>query len=140
VVLVTVVLDSRPHATACRTAITATLAPSWTAYDYGKVPGADGNPGTLPNIYALVSVERRYNPTLRLSAQSGAVGWRVAVRVVGRTVDEARWALSRVADALNEQRLTVGAQTTTPLQFESEQSPEPDDGRFSALTLYTYSL
>ena len=132
--------DSRPHATAVRAAVTASLAPSWTAYDYGKVPGSDGNAGSLPSIYALVSVERRYNPNLRLSAQAGQAGWRIAVRVVGRTADEARWAMARTADALNEKRLTIAGRSTTPIQFESEQTPELDNGRYSALALYTYAL
>lgn len=138
-----VLLDSRPHAKAIREAVSEALGPS-DAYDYGKVPGADGNDGRLPDIYALVSVERRFNPTLRLSGQSGVIGWRAAVRVVGRTPDETRWALMFVASALNEARLAIltedGPKSTTPIQFESEQAPEKDDSRYSALSLWTYSL
>lgn len=133
------VLDARLHAAAVRTAITAALAPSWTAYDYGKVPGADGNTGTLPNIFCLVSVERRFNSNLRLSAQAGTGGWRVSVRCLGRTVDEARWAMDRVTRALNEARLLIDGRATTPIQFESDQAPAFDDGRYSGLSSWTYA-
>lgn len=134
-------VDSRLHAAAVRDAVTDAFG-EWTAYDYGKVPGADGNTGRLPSIYALVTVERRFGGNLRSTARAGNVGWRATVRVVGRTPDEARWALLRVAEALNEKRLHVltetGPKSTTPIQFESEQSPEKDDGRYSALVSYTY--
>lgn len=133
-----IVLDSRAHATAVKAAIKAQLGPN-NAYDYGTVPGADGNTGTLPNIFVLVSVERRYNPNLRLSAQAGTTGWRIGVRALGRTVDESRWALLKVATALNEARLTIDGTTTTPIQFESDQAPVLDEGRYSALSLWTYS-
>lgn len=135
-----VIIDARPHAAAVKAAVTAAMAPQWTAYDYGKVPGADGNPGSLPYIYAIVTLERRYNPNLRLSANASSGGWRATVRCVGRTADECRWAMNKAATALNETRLTVDGRTTTPIQFESEQNPEPDDGRLSALSVWTYAL
>lgn len=137
-----VLLDSRAHASAVRTLVSDALGP-WDAYYYGKVPGSDGNPGTLPHIFALVSVERRFNPNLRLSANATGVGWRISVRVVGRTVDEARWALMFVTAALNEARLSLltdsGPRSTTPIQFESEQPPALDDGRYSATSTWTYA-
>lgn len=135
----TVILDSRPHAVAVKAAVTASLAPSWTTYDYGKVPGSDGNAGTLPSIYTIASVERRFNPNLRLSANASTGGWRITVRSVGRTVDECRWAMNKVSLALNEARLTVDGRPTSPIQFESEQNPTLDDGRFSALSVWTYA-
>lgn len=134
----TVTLDSRPHIAAIRAAIKAEIGPN-NVYEYGQVPGADGNAGTLPNIFVLVAIERRYNPTLNLAAKAGATGWRVSARAVGRTVDEARWALFKVATALNEQRLTIEGRATTPLQFESDRTPEKDDGRFSGVAMYTYA-
>lgn len=139
-----VVLDSRIHAKAVHAAVTAQLQPRWQSYDFGKVPGADGIPGRLPDIYVLIAVERRFNPNLRLSAQASSVGWRISARVVGKTVDEARWALARVADALNEKRLAItidaGTRKTTPIQFEAEQSPALDGGHQSALSTWTYAL
>lgn len=135
----TTTLDERLHVAAIKAAIKAQFGPN-NVYDYGTVPGADGNAGTLPNIFALVSLERRYNPNLTLAARASANGWRLSVRVVGRTMDEARWALLKVATALNEQRLTIDGRATTPLQYESPRPPELDDGRFSGLASYTYAL
>lgn len=134
-----VVLDSRPHAEAVKAAVDAALGPV-NAYDYDEVPGANGNTGTQPNIYVAISLERRYNPNLRSTAQAGMTGWRIAARGVGRTVDEVRWALFKVAEALNEQRLTIDGTPTTPIQFENDlEAPRYDDGRFTAAAAYTYS-
>lgn len=133
-----IVLDSRAHAAAVKTAIKAQLGPN-DAYDYDEIPGANGNDGDLPDIYVAVSLERRYNPNLRITAQAGATGWRIAVRAVGPTVDEVRWALLKVATALNEKRLTINGTPTTPIQFETDQAPERDEGVYTAVAFYTYS-
>lgn len=130
-------IDTREHAVALKAAAGAT---DFTIYDYGKVPGADGNEGTLPNIYGLLSVERRGGVPVRRAATTGRTGWRASLRVVGRTTDEARWALKQVSDGLNEQRLTIAGGTTTRIQSESEQAPGPDAGRQSALSTWTYAL
>ena len=135
----TALLDSRPLTEAIRTAIEAQFG-TWQVYDYGQVPGADGNAGTLPDIYALLSVERRGNPQVRASARTTRTGWRFTVRVVGRTVNEARWALAKVAAAVNENQLNVGTDTTTPIQFERDQAPELDEGRYTALSSWTLAI
>lgn len=130
-------LDARPVATEAKAAIKAQLGPN-NVYDFGQVPGADGVGGTLPNIFVLLSVERRYNDTRILSGDDGLTGWRIAARSVGRTVDECRWAMLKVATALDGKRLTLDGAVTPPIQFEADQSPEWDDSRYSALTLYTF--
>ncbi|GAA2008094.1 hypothetical protein [Nocardioides kribbensis] len=130
--------DSRPIVTAVKAALTVTLGAD-RVFEYGDVPGADNNPGSLPRIFALPSIERRFNPALRFSAETDVVAWRLSVRVVGSTVDEARWALFKVAAALNEQSLPVAETFTTPMQFESDQAPESDDGRYSAVATYTFA-
>lgn len=130
-------VDARVHAAAIKAALTVTLGAD-RALDYDEVPSMNGNPGVLPNIYVALSVERRAGAPLRFSAATGRTGWRIAARCVGRTVDECRWAMFHVAQALNEKLLTIGGETTTPIQFESDQAPEWDDGRYSALALYTY--
>lgn len=137
-----VILDARPHATAIRTALDAQLDP-WLAFDYGEVPGSEGVGGTMPRIFAVVGVERMYLPPRRMPAKSGVTGWRASVRVVARTVNEARWAMFQVATALNEVQLEVGSDLalTTPIQPEDgERAPAPDDGRFSATSFWTYAL
>lgn len=134
----TTLIDPRAYATAVKAALTATVGAN-RVYDYDDLPGSNGNAGDLPDIFVLVSIERRYNPNLNLAAMAGSTGWRVAVRSVGRTIDETRWAMFKVATALNEKRLTVAAKSTTPIQFESDQAPELDDGRFAALSLWTFA-
>lgn len=138
-------VDARVHATAIKAALNAALGVKVQAYDYDEVPGASTNPDAverrkpLPNIYVAVSVERRFiDAPLRVTVQTGRTGWRIAARSVGRTVDECRWAMFQVQMGLNEQPLTIGGTTTTPIQFESEQAPEWDDARYSAVSLFTY--
>lgn len=135
----TVVIDSREHAAAIKAAVNAELG-DVECYEYDEVPGVNGNDGTEPRKYAVFSIERRYNPNLNLGAKAGTGGWRAAVRAVGTTVDEARWVMFKTALALNEARLSIGSARTTPIQFESDQAPEYDDGRFAGLALYTYAL
>lgn len=108
-------------------------------YDYGKVPGADGNAGTLPPIYLLLTVERRATGVYR-AARAGVSGWRISIRGVGRTVDEARWALHKATVALDEQNLLIGGKTSTPVTFNTSQAVGKDDGRFSGLIAWTYAL
>lgn len=135
----TALLDARPLTEAIRAAIQY-FEDDLPVYDYGRVPGADGNAGTLPNIYALLSVERRGNPQIRASARTTRTGWRFTVRVVGRTTNEARWALAKVAGAVNEAVLVVGDEQTTPIQFERDQAPELDEGRHAALSSWTLAI
>lgn len=132
-----VLLDSRPHAVAIKEALDGILW-DWSAYDFDDVPGSNGNPGKLPGIYVAFSIERRPNPLVRTPGRAGSAGWRVALRSVGRTVDECRWAQNRVALALNEERLLVDGDYTSRLQFESGQAADRDEGRYSALDIYTY--
>lgn len=132
-------LDARPHAEAIKAALDDPLW-NWSAYDFDDVPGSNGNPGKLPGIYVAFTVERRANPLVRNPGRTGSVGWRVALRSVGRTVDECRWAQDRVGFALNEERLPVEGRYSSRLQFESGQAPELDEGRYSALDIYTYRL
>lgn len=132
-------VDQRPHATAIKAAIKAQLGPN-NVYEYGQVPGADGVAGSLPNIFAIIALERRFNPTVRASTRAGSAGWRLSVTSVGRTVDECRWAQNKVAVALNEQRISIDGDLTTRLQYESGRAAEVDETRVSADDFYTYSF
>lgn len=136
--MTSVLVDARPHASALITAIGTALGPN-DAYDLDDVPGENGNAGVLPDIYVVVYVERRNNPNLRSSAQAGSAGWRASLRSVGRTVDECRWAMNKVNVALNEVSLTIGGVRTTRIQFENDETPALDEGRYSALQRFTYA-
>lgn len=126
-------LDERQHAAALTAALKATLG-SEHVYEYGAITG----PG--PNIYLLLSVERRYMPAAHSPRRHTKTAWRVTVRAVGTTVNECRWASLRVSQALDGRRLTVDGLSSTPVQHEATNAPEFDDNRAHSLSLWTYTL
>lgn len=132
-------LDERQHAEALKAAINARLTPHST-FEYGAVPGLNGNAGTHPSIYALVQVERRSIPTRSAVRRATRTGWRASIRAVGRTPNETRWASQRIAEALDGTRLTVGGFETTPVEHETSDAPALDADRFESLTRYVYAL
>lgn len=138
-------LDPRDHLAAVKAAITSHLGP-WVAYSFGEVPGDPDHPDEdqrdpelLPPMYALVAVDRRYAPSPR-GGHASRSSWRVWVRSVGTTVDEALWVQAHVYEGLDGALLTVSGHATTPLEHESSTTPEPDGGRLSALSQFIYSL
>lgn len=131
-------LDERKHVTVIAEALTATLGAN-RVYEYGTVPGESGVTGTLPPIFALPSLERRYAAPDR-SGRSGRSGWRLSVRYVGRTASEARWAGMQIAAALDGANLTIDGYTSTPVTFESQAAVAPDEGRYSGTSSWTYVL
>lgn len=96
--------------------------------------------------YSLLTVVDRFGGVQRLTSQIGTRSVRIAVRAVGDTMDNVREIRARVDAALREQRLAVGGFTSTPIAFETAESPAPDgdvlrDGAwFSALSSYTYTV
>ena len=129
-------LDASAHWDAIKALLTATVGAN--VYDFGKVPGADGNKGTLPTTYVLLTVERRY--AAPNNGRSAVTGWRVSCRFVGTTSPNARDVGNWVTAALNEARLTIGGTQSTPITHESTTAVESDDGRFSGLSNWTYAL
>lgn len=109
--------------------------------DVGMVPGdSDGNvPGTMPDLFAQLQVERRNVPADR-SGRSGRSGWRVSVRLVARYPKNTRDAQAAVQAALDGIRVTVDGHESTPLHHELSQAVRPDDGMFSGLVQVTYAL
>lgn len=138
------VTDERKHDAAIRPLLAARLGDEANGdsrvYAYGEVPGMDRNPGVIPDIYVLLTIERRYAPPVRMVGRPSRSGWRVTCRGVGRTVNEARWAMNASTNALEDLRLQIADATSTPLTLEVAQLVEPDDGRFSGLVTYTYVL
>lgn len=107
----------------------------WNAYRYGDLDGK-----TLPHIFALVSVERRFVTPERNGGMSGRSGWRVSVRYVGRSPKEAEWAGFLVNQALDGTRLTIDGYESTPVTHESTAAVRSDEGRFSGESFFTYTL
>lgn len=120
----------RAHSTAIRAFLETPLG-QWSAYDY------DDAPATLPAIYALITVTRRFGGEPRNDGRRPLTGWRLTTLAVGRSVDEARIARDWLHAALNEKR--IPALSTSLVEFESENPIEPDDGRYSGVTVWTYS-
>jgi hypothetical protein len=113
-------------------------------YDYGQVPGADGNDGVMPTAFVLLHIDRRYVPPTRAGG-TDRTGYRASVRFVGTTAHNARVIGGWVNDAFEVtpgrgKRITVGGVDSTPLTHESTTAVESDDGRYSGLVAYTYAL
>ena len=87
--------DERKHVAVITAALTAQLGAD-RVYEYGEVPGESGITGTLPPIFVLPSIERRYAAPDR-NGRSGRSGWRlsVATRFITMALSEARASSSR---------------------------------------------
>lgn len=132
------VIDERIHRTTLKAAVAAHEG-DLPVYDYGKVPGADGNAGTLPAIYAVLSVERTYVQP-RITGLATRSSWRASFRCTGRSANEVGWAIKNVTEAVEGRRLTFGGVESTPLTHDPSNAPEPDSGRHSGLAVWTYTL
>lgn len=107
-------------------------------YDYGEVPGADGNQGKLPTAFVVFSMARRYVPAS--GGRTSVTGWRISCRFVGTTVPNARLVGTWITAALNEATVTVGGATSTPITHESTTAVAKDEDRFSGVSTWTYAI
>lgn len=106
-----------------------------TAYDVGK------EPSPRPKEYVDVNVSRVFGGTPRTSSQKYLTGYRVTVRGVSElSATNARNSLEVCRAALEYKRLTVDGQESTPIQFETEDPAEPDNGWFVGLLAFTYTI
>ncbi|HEY0891236.1 MAG TPA: hypothetical protein VGE38_16665 [Nocardioides sp.] len=113
-------------------------------YDDDEVPGSNGNPGTLPPAFAVLSVERRYVPPNRQGG-TARVGYRAAVRHVGTTATNARRVGKWVQDALESspgrgKKITVGGVKSTAITHESTNAVAKDGTEHSGLSQWTLAL
>jgi hypothetical protein len=127
------VLTETAHVAAIRDTLTDALG-QWSAYDYDDVPDK------LPALYALVTVTKRAGAPVYMCGGKATTGYRLTTLAVGRTVDEARWVRDIIAATIEDQALDVAGTPSTRVRLESEQPIEPDDGRYSGLTTWTYAL
>lgn len=121
------------HAEFWRDALDLSLG-KWAAYDYDDVPDP------APNLYALLTVSKRFGNDFRVSGGRARQGYRLTTLAVGRTVDEARWVRDRVAEAIADRTFTLDGKQTTFVRLETEESIEFDDGRYSGLTAWVYAV
>lgn len=132
-----VLLDARPIGKAVAAAVTGQLGGSF-AYDRASIPGGNRVQGTLPNLYAVVDVERRFDESARRAgAPAGTSAWRISVGGVGRTVVEAEWVLAKATAALEDVWLATAEGNDFLCRFETYRAPEFDDGRFYGSVTFT---
>jgi len=137
---VTPTLDATPHIDAAVAAIKAVRIPN-DVYPFGEVPGTNrkgANSGTEPATYLRVTVERRYMEATRMVGRAGRVAWRVSVRSASTNPRNTRQGLLDASTALNEARLVVAGQTSTPIQHETTNDLDYDDGYYLADVIFTY--
>lgn len=94
----------------------------------------------LPVNYVEVHLSRRFGGERRADGSLDAIPRRLSTRVVSQTVTNARLLEERVRASLEFNTITVGGRTSTPIDYETSDSIEPDEGWFSALTDWTYVL
>lgn len=98
------------------------------------------NKDDLPVRYVEVTVSRRFGGSpRRAGSPSEVVSYRATTRAVAKTQDDAL----RLADAtagLEGSILTVGSGTSGGVDYESSSRVAPDDGWFSGMTVWTFSV
>lgn len=106
-----------------------------TAYE------ADEVPKTRPSEYVDVAIGRRFGGERRSSSQAGLTGYRLTVRATSETAPmNVRDTLETCRSTLEYARLSVGGETSTPIQFETEDPAGEDAGWFSGVQGFTYTI
>lgn len=113
--------------------ITRLTALGAVPYDY------DDLPAKRPDWYTEVTVTRRFGGEQRGSGERDGRFYRATTRQVAKTVSNARNLRTKSA-ALEDSTLTVGSETTTPIEFETAEVIGPDDGWYSGLETWTFAL
>ena len=127
--------DEQPIADAVGALLGALLTPaSAAAYEY------DNLPDSLPGRYVEWTLSRRFGGSVRASGAIGTVSWRLTTRAVARSSEGVR-ALRTALAGLEQQIITVGAYSSTPVQFETTDDIEPDKaGYLSGISSWTLTL
>lgn len=94
----------------------------------------------LPRDYAELHLSTRGRGDVRRGGHSETTGWRAQVRVVCGSVGNAFLALDRADGVLTGRRLTAGGRESTPLDAQPSDLPAEDDGYYSALAEWTFTL
>lgn len=102
-------------------------------YDLGDIPA------TPPERYTEVTVTRRFGGEQRFSGLRDGQLFRITARQVAKVYQNAQNLRAKSA-AIEGVTLTVGGQTTTPIEFESADPIGTDDGWYSGLETWTYAL
>lgn len=128
-------MTANANAAAILTALNAALTGDMVAYE------ADEVPSPRPPEYVDVSIGRRFGGQRRSSSHLWLTGYRVTVRAVSETApSNVRTTLETCRAALEYARLSVGGETSTPVQFETEDPAGEDAGWFSGVQAFTYAI
>lgn len=101
---------------------------------------AAGKAGTLPPRYTELYVSEIVLAPVLVGGWSVRSSWRVQTRAIGDTEANARNIRAKAAAALHGQRITVGGVTAVIGRAVSDDPIGEDNGRYSGLSEYTYTL
>lgn len=121
-----------------RTAVMATLT-AGGAHPYTLGQLANLTATALPPYYCEVYVTERVAEGGRFGGISNLRAWRVQIRAVAKSEDNAEVERTKAAAALEDKTVTVDGTDSTPLLRGATDDPiAPDDGWFSGLSEFTY--
>lgn len=133
--MVLVVTTREQIVTTAVAAINAQLPDDVRAYNLDDVPAK------RPATYVEVTISRRFiDDARRADGSLSFDGYRLGTRVVARYATSARTAQDRCRAALDFVSLAFPDGAGAVVEFETEDELEPDDGWFSALTDWTFSV
>ena len=130
-------MTENEQAAAILAAINAAITPA-VAYEYGKVPGTNGNTGTEPTSYMVVAISRRYVPERRASGEVTVPGGRLSTRYIAKSVVNGREMRRRTAAVIEDKILTATGGDVGPFVFESGDPFQPDETYQVATDLFTF--
>ena len=129
-------MSTDQHAAAVVALLNAALAPK-AAYDIDDIRKMSAP----PSEYIEITLTRRFGGNTRVCGGIAPSSWRLTTRAVASTVGNARKLLDDTTTALELARITVASETSTPVQFETEDPIRTDDDNtWTGLRSWTYAF
>lgn len=114
--------------------MTAALTP-WAVYDWDEIPKV------LPAAFGIIdSLDPIFAEPNRLDGTRGPIPFRATVRLVHQSVDGVRKLRDKVDPSIQYSRLVVGDKFSSPIQRVSRQPITGDNGRYSSLDEWTFTI
>ena len=101
---------------------------------------AAGKAGTLPARYTELYVSEIVRAPVLVGGWSSLSSWRVQTRAIGDTEANARVIRGKAAAALHGQHITVGGASAVIGRAATDDPIGEDNGRYSGLSEYAYTL
>lgn len=118
-------------ATDLKAALNAQLQPRAEALDHDEHDG-------VASLHVQFGLASRPVDTERAGRES-LDAYRITTRVVADTVSNARELQRRVNRALRGQQISIEGRRTSPIKRGTQDEPTPDEGLYSALTVWTFT-